>query len=109
MTTRHLINNLHAGWVNQRQARVNAVLSLYRGNGRSPITGARPPCLIADVAGECVLGDDGAWRYQLHILTPIFIGTDIPLSISIDTQILAEVDPGPVDRPAETVEVKRSD
>jgi hypothetical protein len=89
MTTRHLINNLQVESVENNHARLIAVLSLYRGNGRAPITGARPPCLIADVIAECVR-DDRGWRYQSHVLNPTFIGSDIPLSISIDTQILSE-------------------
>jgi len=90
MTTRHLISNLQAVSTDERRAGVTAVLSLYRSNGRPPIMGAKPPCLIADIAADCVRGDDGAWRYRSHILQPTFIGSDIPLSISIDTEILSE-------------------
>jgi len=90
MTTRHLINNLQVVSVDAHHARVMAVLSLYRANGRPPIQGARPPCLIADVTGDCVRGEDQVWRYRSHVLQPIFVGSDIPLSMSIDTQVLEE-------------------
>lgn len=90
MTTRHLISNVQVIADGEGSARIVAVLSLFRANGRPPITGAKPPCLIADIAADCVRGDDGMWRYRSHIVTPIFIGSDIPLSISIDTKILSE-------------------
>jgi hypothetical protein len=93
-TTRHLISNLLANAQDERHARLTGVLSLYRADGRPPFKGERPPMLIADLSGDCVLGEDDIWRYQSHVLHPIFVGSDIPLSISIDTQILAEKDPG---------------
>ena len=46
--------------------------------------------LVADLNADCMLGEDNTWRYQSHVVKPIFVGSDIPLSISIDTQILAE-------------------
>ena len=52
------------------------------------------PELVADLSGDCVLGDDKIWRYQSHVLQPVFVGSDIPLSISIDTQILTEDERG---------------
>jgi hypothetical protein len=90
MTTRHIIHNLQVTALDGSRARLNAVLSLYRANGRAPITQARPPCLIADVIADCVRDPEGAWRYRSHVLTPTFVGSDIPLSISIDTQILSD-------------------
>ena len=51
--------------------------------------------LVADLSADCVLGEDKVWRYQSHVLQPIFVGSDIPLSISIDTQILAEDERSP--------------
>jgi len=35
-----------------------------------------------------VLGADRLWRFQSHILRPIFIGSDLPASISINPQRL---------------------
>jgi SnoaL-like domain len=93
-TTRHLINNLLAIRQDDNCALLTGVLSLYRADGRPPFQGERPPMLIADLSGDCVLGEDKVWRYQTHVLHPIFVGSDIPLSISIDTQILAENERG---------------
>jgi hypothetical protein len=89
-TTRHLINNLQVSSQNEDHARLTGVISLYRADGRPPFQGERPPMLIADLSGDCVLGEDKIWRYQSHVLHPVFVGSDIPLSISIDTKILAE-------------------
>ena len=93
-TTRHLINNLQVSSHDEQRARLTGVLSLYRADGRPPFQGERPPMLVADLGGDCVLGEDKIWRYESHVLQPIFVGRDIPLSISIDTQILAEDERG---------------
>jgi hypothetical protein len=61
-------------------------MSLYRTDGRPPFQWARPPAMIADFEGRCVLGDNGLWRFQSHVLRPIFVGSDLPASISIDPQ-----------------------
>jgi hypothetical protein len=89
-TTRHVISNLHVVSADERGARLIAVLSLFRANGRPPIHATRPPCLVADITGDCVRGEDGKWRYRSHVVRPVFVGSDIPLSLSIDTQILAD-------------------
>jgi hypothetical protein len=96
LTTRHLINNLQVAGSGARHASLTALLSLYRANGRPPIRTTKAPCLIADVKADCVHGDDEVWRYQFHSVLPIFVGSDIPLSLSIDTQILADTEGGPV-------------
>ena len=44
--------------------------------------------MIADFEAQCVLGADGLWRFQSHTLRPIFIGSDLPASISINPQRL---------------------
>jgi hypothetical protein len=100
MTTRHLINNLQVTASDGSHARLLAVMSVHRANGRPPVLGTSPPCLIADVTADCELAEDGTWRYRSHVVRPIFVGSDIPLSLSIDTDILAErqhelVDHGP--------------
>src|SRR5216683_2612831 len=82
-------------WHDVHHARLAGVISLYRADGRPPFQGERPPMLVADLSGDCVLGDDKVWRYQAHVLHPVFVGRDIPLSISIDTKILAEGECGP--------------
>jgi hypothetical protein len=78
----------------EQRARLIGVLSLYRADGRPPFQGERPPMLVADLTADCVLGEDKVWRYQSHVLHPVFVGRDIPLSISIDTKILAEDERG---------------
>jgi hypothetical protein len=92
LTTRHLINNLQVVSLSDRRATLIAVLSLYRANGRSPVRGTKPPCLIADIKADCVRSEDEAWRYQSHAVVPVFVGSDIPLSLSIDTKILADTE-----------------
>ena len=92
LTSRHLIYNLQVASSDEVRASLSAMLSLYRANGRPPIRGTKPPSLIADIKADCVRGEDGAWRYQSHSVLPIFVGSDIPLSLSIDTQILVDIE-----------------
>ncbi len=87
-TTRHLLGNIRIFSVDARHVRVVGVMSLYRADGRPPIRGVRPPAMIADFEAECVLDDDGAWRFQSHLVQPIFVGSDLPASITIDPQRL---------------------
>jgi hypothetical protein len=44
--------------------------------------------MIADFEAQCLLDGDRRWRFQSHILRPIFVGSDLPASISIDPQRL---------------------
>jgi len=87
-TTRHLIGNLRVFRDDAQHARTVGVMSLYRADGSPPFQGARPPAMIADFEARCVLGDDRPWRFQSHVLRPIFVGSDLPVSISIDPQRL---------------------
>ena len=88
-TSRHLLNNIQVLPEDDRQVRVIGVMSLYRADGRPPFVGERPPMLVADVTAECLRSDDGQWRYRSHTLRPIFVGRDIPHSISIDPKFLS--------------------
>jgi hypothetical protein len=63
-------------------------MSLYRADGRPPFQCTRPPAMIADFEARCVLSDNGRRRFQSHVLRPIFVGSDLPASISIDPQRL---------------------
>jgi hypothetical protein len=92
LTTRHLLHNLQVVSSGDRRANITAVLSLCRADGRPPVRGTRPPSLIADIDADCVWCDDEVWRYQSHAVVPVFVGSDIPLSLSIDTQILADAE-----------------
>jgi hypothetical protein len=63
-------------------------MSLYRVGGSPPFQGTRSPAVIADFEAQCVLGDDRLWRFQSHVLWPIFVGSDVPISLSIDPRHL---------------------
>jgi hypothetical protein len=89
ITSRHLLSNLQVFPTDEDQVRQIGVLSLYRADGRPPFHGERPPMLVADITADCVRGEDGVWRYRSHVLRPLFIGRDLPHSISIDPQFLS--------------------
>src|SRR5690348_2317227 len=84
ITTRHLVSNIRVLREDDRQARAVGVMSLYRADGPPPIERMRPPAMIADFEARCVLGDVRLWRFQSHVIRPIFVGSDRPASISID-------------------------
>ena len=88
ITTRHVISNVRAFRDGARSAGVAGLMSLYRADGPPPIERMRPPAMIADFAATCVLGDDEAWRFKSHTIRPIFVGSDRPASISIDSDRL---------------------
>jgi hypothetical protein len=88
ITTRHLIGNLRVFRDDARRARTVGVMSLYRSDGSPPFRGVRLPAMIADFEAQCTLGDDRLWRFQSHVLRPIYVSNESPLSISIDTQRL---------------------
>ena len=87
-TTRHLTGNLRVLPDDARCVRALGVMSLYRADGRPPFQWTKPPAMVADFEAQCVLGDDRLWRFQSHVLRPIFVGSDLPASISIDPQRL---------------------
>lgn len=87
-TTRHLIDNIRVFREDARHARMVGVMSLYRGDGHPPIEEVRPIAMIADFEARCVLGDDALWRFQSHVLRPIFIGTNRPFSVAVDLERL---------------------
>lgn len=87
-TTRHLVSNVRVFSDEDWRARAVGVMTLYRADGKPPIIGAKPPAMIADFAARCVLGQEGRWRFQSHVLRPIFVGNDLPASITIDPRRL---------------------
>jgi hypothetical protein len=87
-TTRHLLSNLRVFPDEEWRARMTGVMSLHRADGKAPIIGAKPPAMIADFEARCIFGQDGRWRFQSHMLRPIFVGSDLPASITIDPQRL---------------------
>jgi len=88
ITARHLVNNLHILSSHENGARLVGVLSLYYSQGRPPHYGIHPPMLVADIAADCILGEDKRWLYRSHVLSPLFIGNAIPISLSVDTDRL---------------------
>jgi hypothetical protein len=88
ITTRHLVGNLRVFRDDARRARTVGVMTLFRADGRPPFEWSRPPAMIADFEAQCVFGDDQMWRFQSHLLRPIFVSSDRPASITIDPQRL---------------------
>ncbi|HTW50725.1 MAG TPA: nuclear transport factor 2 family protein [Stellaceae bacterium] len=86
--TRHVLSNLRVFADSESQGRATGIMTLYRADGKSPFQGARPPAMIADFEASCVLGDDGRWRFQSHVLRPFIIGNDMPASIAINPRSL---------------------
>jgi SnoaL-like domain len=87
-TTRHLVSNLRVFRDDARCARTAGVMTLFRADGRPPFEWSRPPAMIGDFEAQCVFGDDRAWRFQSHVLRPIFVSSDRPASITIDPRRL---------------------
>ena len=83
-TMRHLISNILVESSGEGWASVVGVVSFYGGSPFPASRQSKPPMLIADLANRCVLGEDGAWRFQSHTLKPVFMSPDVPLSIAID-------------------------
>jgi len=83
-TTRHLISNFMAEPLAEREARALATISFFEASGRPPVMAASPPILIADLENICVLGEDDCWRFKAHVLRPIFMGDDVPMSLAVD-------------------------
>jgi len=83
-TTRHLISNFRVEASGDREAKAFGVISFHDGTGRAPVPESNPPVLIADLFNNCVLGDDGAWRFVSHRLRPVFMGPEVPLSMAFD-------------------------
>ena len=88
ITARHLISDLRVFEADDGQVRLVAALSQFRASGRPPTRVTDPLVLLADVIGECVREENGTWRYRSHVVKPVFIGTDMPLWLSIDTRFL---------------------
>src|SRR5215471_15184109 len=82
--------NLQVFATDDHHARLVAALSLFRANGPPPVRRAPSPCLIADVSSDCARGEDGIWRFRSHVVRPVFLGSDHPLSLSIDGQFLTK-------------------
>ncbi len=89
-TMRHLINNLFVESSSGRSAKVLGIVSYYGSSSRPPAAQTRPPMLVADLINDCVLDEDDKWRFKSHILRPVFMGRDAPMSIAVDSRRRAE-------------------
>jgi hypothetical protein len=87
-STRHMISNLQAFQDDAGRARAIGIMTLYRADGPPPFQGAKPPSMIADFEAQCVHVDNRMWRMRSHLLRPIFVSSDLPVSIMIDPQRL---------------------
>jgi hypothetical protein len=76
-TARHLVCNFRLSKVAADRATLECVMSLFAADG-APVLESKPAIMMADVVSECVRGDNGDWRYELHQLTPIFMGGIAP-------------------------------
>jgi hypothetical protein len=85
LTARHVVSNLQVLPIDEHQVKLIGILSLYYAPGHPPHHGIHPPMLVADIAAECVLGADQDWRFQSHVLSPLFLGNALPISVSVDT------------------------
>jgi hypothetical protein len=94
-TTRHIISNVIVQAEDEHHAKLSGLVTIYRGAGSPPLRQDNMPVLIADFTADCVLGDDAVWRYKSHLLDPIFVGADVPLSLAIDPRFLATARPTP--------------
>ena len=70
---RHVVTNFRLSANEGTLAKFECILCLYAADGK-PVLPSRPPIMIADIVGECQLGQDGRWRYLSHVLVPIFEG-----------------------------------
>lgn len=70
---RHVVTNLCARALASDRATLDAVLCVYAADG-VPVLPSTPPIMIADNSCEFVRGGDGAWRFRVHRITPLFQG-----------------------------------
>jgi hypothetical protein len=95
--TRHLIANVNLVGGSERRAKTVGLITIYRLRGSAYHVKGGPrlrkvdgPVLVADFTSDCILGDDDVWRYESHILDPVFVDSDAPFSLSIDPQFILE-------------------
>ncbi|HEY2137641.1 MAG TPA: nuclear transport factor 2 family protein [Xanthobacteraceae bacterium] len=93
ITTRHVVTNAIVLERDGRRAKASGLLTVYRADGMPPFADALLPVLVADFTSDCLLGDDDAWRYVSHILDPVFVGSHVPPSLSIDPNYLSAARP----------------
>jgi hypothetical protein len=92
-STRHIVSNMVLSARGGRSAKAAGLITVHRGRGIPPFRSANVPVLVADFASECILGDDGVWRFASHILDPVFVDQDAPPSLAVDPRFLAIAKP----------------
>jgi hypothetical protein len=83
-TTRHLISNLLVEPASPGEARAFGVISFHEASGRAPVKESKPPILVVDIVNVCTLDEGDQWRFKSHVLRPVFMGDDVPLSLAVD-------------------------
>ncbi len=81
-TARHLVSNFRIVGHGDGVCSGRGTICLFASDGE-PILEAKPPALVADMTCECVLCDDGEWRFKSHILEPVFVGSDNMVSSAL--------------------------
>ena len=72
-TARHVVTNFRLASRNGNSAAFNCIMCLYAADGK-PVLPSLPAIMIADIDSECILGEDGHWRFVSHLLKPVFTG-----------------------------------
>ena len=75
-TARHVISNMRVRCESAMRARLECIMALYAADG-APVLESRPAIMIADIVSDCLFVD-GAWRFSLHELRPLFMGGEAP-------------------------------
>jgi hypothetical protein len=89
-TVRHVISNFMVRSQDERHATAFGLITIHRARGiKPPLHTGNVPALVSDFTSDCILGPDDAWRYASHVLRPVFIGPDVPFSLSIDPAFVA--------------------
>jgi len=83
-TTRHVVSNLLIAEADGQQASVRGLIHFYQAEGQPPVWESSAPALVADLINECVQDDNNVWRFRSHVLRPIFMGNNVPLSLAFD-------------------------
>jgi hypothetical protein len=90
-SSRHIISNMMVNSHTERRATATGVITIHRGKGAQPIAYGNVPALVADFTSECVRGPNDEWLYASHIIDPVFVGSDLPLSLAIDPRYLDSI------------------
>ena len=85
-TMRHLISNLFIESSSECRATALGIISFYGASARPPVTQSKPPMLVADLVSDWESEGDGRWLLQSHVIRPVFMSDEVPLSIAIDAR-----------------------